>query len=150
MTPRDRVGDPPREAAGDVGHRQGFPTPSGGSPAQSLWVVINAPWYKHGGGTPGLWETDGQMFQENWHMENVIFFMETMTPATIEDALSRAAKRLEGVLDSPVPARMLAEFKAQRPLLEHRLQVLPYILVKKGTFYFIRQFTFIYQSLIEL
>ncbi len=32
MTHRDRVGDPPREAAGDVGHRQGFPTPSGGSP----------------------------------------------------------------------------------------------------------------------
>ncbi len=34
MTPRDRVGDPPgrREAAGDVGHRRGFPTPSGGSP----------------------------------------------------------------------------------------------------------------------
>jgi hypothetical protein len=34
MTHRDRVGDPPggREAAGDVGYRQGFPTPSGGSP----------------------------------------------------------------------------------------------------------------------
>ncbi len=34
MTHRDRVGDPSgqragkREAAGDVGHRQGFPTPS--------------------------------------------------------------------------------------------------------------------------
>ena len=29
MTHRDRVGDPPgrRGAAGDVGHRQGFPTP---------------------------------------------------------------------------------------------------------------------------
>ena len=35
MTHRDRAGDPPgrREAAGDAGHRQGFPTPSGGSPA---------------------------------------------------------------------------------------------------------------------
>ena len=34
MTNRDRVGDPPgrRKGAGDVGHRQGFPTPSGGSP----------------------------------------------------------------------------------------------------------------------
>ncbi len=31
MTHRDRAGDPPgrREAAGDAGHRQGFPTPSG-------------------------------------------------------------------------------------------------------------------------
>ncbi len=36
MTHRDRVDDPPgrREAAGDVGHREGFPTPSGGSPAR--------------------------------------------------------------------------------------------------------------------
>ncbi len=61
-------------------------------------------------------------------MENVIFLMETVTPAYIEDALSRAAKRLEGVLDSPVPARMQAEFTSQRLLLEHRLQVLPDIL----------------------
>ncbi len=36
MTHRDRAGDPPgrREAAGDAGQRQGFPTPSGGSPAR--------------------------------------------------------------------------------------------------------------------
>ncbi len=36
MTHRDRVGDPPgrRQAAGDVGHRHGFPTPSGGSPTR--------------------------------------------------------------------------------------------------------------------
>ncbi len=39
MTHRDRAGDPSgqgagrREAAGPAGHRQGFPTPSGGSPA---------------------------------------------------------------------------------------------------------------------
>ncbi len=52
MTHRDRAGDPSghragrREAAGDAGHRQGFPTPSGGSPARSLWVIISAPWYK--------------------------------------------------------------------------------------------------------
>ncbi len=34
MTHRDRAGDPPgrREAAGDAGHRQGFPTPSAESP----------------------------------------------------------------------------------------------------------------------
>ncbi len=40
MTHRDRAGDPPgqragrREAAGPAGHRQGFPTPSGGSSAR--------------------------------------------------------------------------------------------------------------------
>ncbi len=36
MTHRDRAGDPPgrRQAAGDAGHRQGSPTPSGGSPAR--------------------------------------------------------------------------------------------------------------------
>ncbi len=39
MTHRDRAGDPSgqragrREAAGPAGHRQGFPTPFGGSPA---------------------------------------------------------------------------------------------------------------------
>ena len=70
------------------------------------------------------------MFHESWHMANVIFLMETVTPAYIEDALSRAAKRLEGVLDSPVPARMQAEFNSQRPLLEHRLRVLPDILAQ--------------------
>ncbi len=34
MTHRDRAGDPPGRwgAAGDVGHRHGFPTHSGGSP----------------------------------------------------------------------------------------------------------------------
>ncbi len=52
MTHRDRAGDVSgqragrREAAGDAGHRQGFPTPSGGSPARSLWVIISAPWYQ--------------------------------------------------------------------------------------------------------
>jgi len=36
MTHRDRAGDLPgrREAAGDAGHRQGLPTPSGDSPAR--------------------------------------------------------------------------------------------------------------------
>ncbi len=40
MTHRDRAGDPSgqragrREAAGPAGHRRGFPTPSGGSPAR--------------------------------------------------------------------------------------------------------------------
>ncbi len=34
MTHRDRAGDPPsrRKAAGDAGHRQGFPTPSPNRP----------------------------------------------------------------------------------------------------------------------
>ncbi len=81
-----------------------------------------------GGGTPGLWETDGQIFHEYWRMENVLFLMETVTAAYIEDALTRAESALEGVLDSQVPARMRAEFAAQRPLLEHRLGVLPDIL----------------------
>jgi len=40
MTHRDRAGDPSgqragrRQAAGDAGHRQGLPTPAGGSPAR--------------------------------------------------------------------------------------------------------------------
>ncbi len=70
------------------------------------------------------------MFHESRRMENVTFLMETVTSAYLGDALARAAKRLEGVLDSPVPACMLAEFEPQRPLLEHRLQVLPDILAQ--------------------
>jgi hypothetical protein len=90
---------------------------------------IFAPWTREdGGGTPRLWETDGQIFHEYWRMENVLFLMETVTAAYIEDALTRAESALEGVLDSQVPARMRAEFAAQRPLLEHRLGVLPDIL----------------------
>lgn len=90
---------------------------------------IFAPWtQENGGGTPGLWETDGQTFHEQWRTENVLFFLETVTPAYIEGALGRAARRLDGALDSEVPARMLAEFANQRPLLEHRLKVLPDIL----------------------
>jgi hypothetical protein len=90
---------------------------------------IFAPWNREdGGGTPGLWETDGQTFDGGWRMENVLFFMETVTPDYLEDAIDRAAKRVEGALDSPVPAQMQADFPAQRPLLEHRLGVLPDIL----------------------
>ncbi len=70
------------------------------------------------------------MFHKSRRMENVTFLMETVTPAYLGDALARAAKRLEGVLDSPVPARVLAEFASQRPLLERRLQVLPDILAQ--------------------
>ena len=57
--------------------------------------------------------------------------METVTPAYLHNALGRAKGALVGVLDSEVPARMLAEFAAQRPLLEHRLAVLPDILSKQ-------------------
>ena len=90
---------------------------------------IFATWTRErGGGTPGLWETDGQMFDACWRTENVLFFMETVTPDYLRDGLGRASDALTGVLDSEVPARMLAEFAAQRPLLEHRLEVLPEIL----------------------
>ena len=92
---------------------------------------IFAPWTREdGGGTPGLWETDGQIFNGQWHTENVLFFMETGTPAYLHNALGRAKGALAGVLDSGVPARMLAEFADQQPLLEHRLAVLPDILSK--------------------
>ncbi len=50
MTHRDRAGDPPgrREAAGDAGHRQGFPTPSGGSPGrpEAGYQGFRAAWRK--------------------------------------------------------------------------------------------------------
>ncbi len=48
MTHRDRAGDPSgqragrREAAGPAGHRQGFPTPSGGSPSRPERRLLKA------------------------------------------------------------------------------------------------------------
>ncbi len=55
MAHRDRVGDPPgrREAAGDAGHRQGFPTPSGGSPARPARRLPKG--FRPGGGRRRTW-----------------------------------------------------------------------------------------------
>jgi hypothetical protein len=83
---------------------------------------------EHGGGTPGLWETDGQIFDETWRMENVIFFMETMTLGYVRDALARASHTLGSVMESNVPGQMASDFERQMPLLEHRLTVLPDLL----------------------
>ncbi len=54
MTHRDRAGDPPgrRKAAGDAGHRQGFPTPSGGSPARPEAASQG---FRPGGGRRPAW-----------------------------------------------------------------------------------------------
>ncbi len=48
MTHRDRAGEPP-EGVGQPCRCPASPAASllpGGSPARSLWVIINAPWYK--------------------------------------------------------------------------------------------------------
>ncbi len=82
---------------------------------------------KHGGGPPGLWETDGQIFHESWKLENVVFFVDNVTPDYLRDALTRAAQALEGVVESDVPAQMISDFERQRPLLAHRLRALPEI-----------------------
>jgi hypothetical protein len=83
---------------------------------------------KRGGGPPALWETDGQHFDETWKLENVLFLMEAVTAETLRDVVARAARALEGVLESDLPARMLADFETRRPLLEARLRVLPDLL----------------------
>ncbi len=55
MTHRDRAGDPPgrREAAGDAGHRRGFPTPSGGLPARPERRLPKG--FRPGGGGRPAW-----------------------------------------------------------------------------------------------
>ncbi len=58
MTHRDRAGDPPgrRGAAGDAGHRQGFPTPAhtpaAGSPARPARRLPQVLWAGLSGGVP--------------------------------------------------------------------------------------------------
>ncbi len=58
-----------------------------------------------------------------------MFLVDTVTPAYIRDGLERAATALQDRLTSPVPARMVAEFELQQPLLEDRLRALPEILL---------------------
>ena len=65
---------------------------------------------------------------ERWQAENVAFFQETVTVNYVRDALERAAETLDGIMDSTVPALMLADYDSQRPLLEHRLNALPKML----------------------
>ena len=75
-----------------------------------------------------LWHTDSQIREEVWKFENVMFLVDTVTPEYVRDGLERAARALQGRLRSPVPARMIAEFKLRQPLLEGRLRALPEIL----------------------
>lgn len=85
---------------------------------------VFAPWTPDGGGGPLCpWETDGVIYDQSWQAENVAFFKSTVTPDFIRNALVRAAKLLNGIIDSDVPSKMLADFEQRRPLLEHRLRV---------------------------
>lgn len=91
-------------------------------------ILAPTPPHQHHLWPPSLWETDSQVFDQGWQMENVLFVLDTVTPDYVGDALVRAHDVLDGVIDSPIPARLLADLGTQRPLLEHRLKALPEIL----------------------
>lgn len=89
---------------------------------------IFAPWTPDGGGGPPCpWGTDGYIYDECWHLENVEFFKSTVTPEYVHNRLARAAEVLSSVTETSVPVQMLANFERQKPLLQHRLQAFPKI-----------------------
>lgn len=77
-----------------------------------------------GGGPPCLWGTDGHIYEECWKPENVRFFRDTVTVNYVFDALKRASKALNGVLESSVPGQMIEDFSYLDDVLVHRIRAL--------------------------
>ena len=75
--------------------------------------------------SPWLRPTDNQIRHQGWRIENALFSREILTVDYLRVGLARATARLSGVIESPIPARMAADFPAQRRLLAHRPRVLP-------------------------
>ncbi|MCM3874120.1 MAG: hypothetical protein ND895_25810 [Pyrinomonadaceae bacterium] len=90
---------------------------------------IFSPWTPDGGGgPPPLYETDGHIYDRGWRPENISFLEATLTPVYLETKLHEAAKVVEDHVHSNVPAKMIADFDAQRELIESRINQLPTLL----------------------
>ena len=97
------------------------------NPIFTPWTPIG------GGGPPVLWETAGHIHERGWRAENVDYLQKTLTPEYVENRLQYATRTVKDVIDSSVPQQMLAEFAAQRTLLESRLAELPSLLLSTRT-----------------
>jgi len=59
---------------------------------------IFAPWtHDRGGGPPGLWETEGHIYDRPWREENIAFLRSTLTPEYIRGSMQSAADMLDGI-----------------------------------------------------
>jgi len=92
---------------------------------------IFSPWTPvAGGGPPALYETDGHIYDRGWRPENISFLEDTLSTVYLETKLTEAAKVVRDQVSGDVPAKMIAEFGAQRVLLESRIEQLPILLSK--------------------
>jgi hypothetical protein len=90
---------------------------------------MGAPWTHHGGGgPPRLWEFEGHLNDHRWRPENVAFLEPTLTAATAEDALHRAAQRLANEPEGLIAALVVDDLPARAELLASRCAELPTLL----------------------
>jgi hypothetical protein len=94
------------------------------NPIFSPWTPLG------GGGPPALYETDGHIYDRGWRPENISFLEGTLSTVYSETKLHEAAKVVKDQVSSNVPAKMIADFDAQRQLLESRIEQLPILLSK--------------------
>lgn len=75
---------------------------------------VFAPWTRdEGGGPPGLWEFEGNLYSHRWLEPNVAFLRRTLNVPAVTGVLSRAVGMLKGEPEHEVAARMLAEIPAR-------------------------------------
>jgi hypothetical protein len=94
------------------------------NPIFSPWTPLG------GGGPPALYETDGHIYDRGWRPENISFLEATLSTVYLETKLHEAAKVVKDHVSSNVAAKMIADFDAQRELLESRIEQLPILLSK--------------------
>lgn len=86
---------------------------------------IFSPWTPDaGGGSPCLWEKESAGFDQAWLPENVEFLCEALTPIALRDAISAAAEKLRGEIDSSVPELMLLDFERKAAFATKRIKEL--------------------------
>ena len=68
------------------------------------------PWTRgKGGGPPALWNSDGHVYFQSWHQENLVYLRKTLTVDYLRTSITNAASLLEGEIDSTVPSKMVLD-----------------------------------------
>lgn len=105
-------------ACGILQYASVFMYPDDENPIFAVWTPLA------GGGPPCLWETESSGFDQAWLAENVEFLRATLTPIFLRDAISAAAEKLRGEIDSSVPELMLLDIERKAPFAEKRMEEL--------------------------
>lgn len=87
---------------------------------------IFAPWTpESGGGAPALWETDGHIYDQSTHPDNVAFLEQTLTVDFVRDGLERARTVLTNPHSIRIAADMSKNFDEQLIFLDDHIEKLP-------------------------